>query len=142
MLRGLSIVAAATATSNALSAQDAAHGHVHGPAPNQALLNAANDCVKTGDVCLAHCLNLLATGDKSLGACAKSVNELRATCAALTSLAAQNAPSLSKMASLSAAVCKNCEIECRKHEKDHIECKNCAEACAACATECSKAAAA
>ena len=138
MLQGLGIIAAAAATSKALSAQDAAHHHVHGAAPNQALVNAANDCVKTGDVCLAHCLDLLATGDKSLGDCAKSVNELRATCGALASLAAQSAPSLSNMASLAAKVCKTCETACRKHEKEHAPCKACAEACAACETECNK----
>lgn len=142
ILQGLGAVAAAAATSKALSAQDAAHQHVHGAAPNQALVNAANDCVKTGDVCLAHCLDLLATGDKSLGECAKSVNELRATCGALGSLAAQSAPALAKLASLSADVCKNCETACRKHEKEHAPCKACADACATCAKECSKAAAA
>jgi Cys-rich four helix bundle protein (predicted Tat secretion target) len=141
MLQGLGVVAAAVATSSAMP-QGTTHQHVHGAAPNQALINTANDCVKTGDVCLAHCIDLMATGDKSLGECAKSVNELRATCGALGSLAAQSAPSLAKLASLAADVCKNCEAACRKHEKDHAPCKACAEACAACATECGKAAAA
>jgi Cys-rich four helix bundle protein (predicted Tat secretion target) len=106
---------------------------------NKALVAAASDCVSKGEICLSHCLELLGTGDKSMAACSKSVNEMLAVCGALLSLAAQGAPSLSKLASVALDVCKRCETECRKHV--HSQCKDCAAACAACAAECKKIAA-
>lgn len=106
---------------------------------NKALVTTASDCVSKGEVCLSHCHQLLATGDKSMGACAKSVNEMLAVCGALLSLAAQGAPSLSKLAGVAFDVCKRCEAECRKHA--HPPCTDCATACAACAAECKKIAA-
>lgn len=36
------------------------------------------------------------------------------------------------------AFCKDCEDECRKHEKKHMTCKECADACAKCLAECKK----
>jgi Cys-rich four helix bundle protein (predicted Tat secretion target) len=106
---------------------------------NKALVATAGDCVSKGEICLSHCLEMLGTGDKSLAACSKSVNEMLATCGALLSLAAQGAPSLSKLASVALDVCKRCEAECRKHA--HKPCTDCAAACVACAAECKKIAA-
>jgi Cys-rich four helix bundle protein (predicted Tat secretion target) len=106
---------------------------------NKPLAGSASDCVNKGEVCLSHCVEMLSTGDKSMAGCARSVNELLAVCGALLSLAAQGAPSLSKLASVALDVCKRCEAECRKH--GHIPCKDCAAACASCATECKKIAA-
>ena len=48
-------------------------------------------------------------------------------CATLARIAAMDAKRLKE----NAAVCKDCEDECRKHEKQHAECKACAESCAA-----------
>jgi hypothetical protein len=28
-------------------------------------------------------------------------------------------------------ICGDCEKECRKHEEHHVQCKNCADSCAA-----------
>ena len=106
---------------------------------NKPLVVSASDCVSKGEVCLTHCVEMLSTGDKSMAGCARSVNELLAVCGALLSLAAQGAPSLSKLAGVALDVCKRCEAECRKHA--HTPCKDCAAACAACATECKKIAA-
>jgi Cys-rich four helix bundle protein (predicted Tat secretion target) len=83
---------------------------------------------------------MLANGDKSMGACAKTASEMLATCGALLSLAAQGAPSLSKFATVCLDVCKRCEAECRKHLQ-HPPCADCAAACATCAAECKKIAA-
>jgi Cys-rich four helix bundle protein (predicted Tat secretion target) len=120
---------------------DHEHMHHHGGTPHQALIDAASGCVSKADICLAHCHELLAAGDKSLGACTKTASEVLALCTALRSIAAQNAPSLPRLASVALDSCKRCEAECRKHEKMHEVCKNCADACAACAVECKKAAA-
>jgi len=107
--------------------------------PNKAVVAASSDCVNKGEACLAHCLELLGTGDKSMAACSKTVNEMLAVCAAMRSLAAQGAPSLGKFAAVCLDVCKRCETECRKHV--HSQCKDCATACAACQVECKKIAA-
>jgi Cys-rich four helix bundle protein (predicted Tat secretion target) len=103
---------------------------------NKALVGAASECVSKGEVCLSHCLDLMATGDKSMGACAKTVNEMLAVCGAVRALAAQGAPALSKLAGVCLDVCKRCETECQKHA--HSQCKDCAAACAACQAECKK----
>jgi hypothetical protein len=49
----------------------------------------------------------------------------------MVQLAGQDAKRLKDYAKVCVAVCSDCEDECRKHEFHHIECKNCAEACAA-----------
>jgi Cys-rich four helix bundle protein (predicted Tat secretion target) len=83
----------------------------------------------------------MAEGDKSLAACARSVNALTAVCGALAVLAAQNSPLLARYAVVAKDVCKACEDECLKHAEKHAPCKACADACADCARECAKIAA-
>ena len=134
MLKAAGMISAATMAGTAL-AVDAHHGH--GPS-HATLLDASLECVKTGDVCLAHCLQILSGGDNTLAECARSVNELVAVCAALSKLAAANSARLPKYAAVVKMSCDDCEKECRKHEAKHAACKACAEACAACSKECAK----
>jgi Cys-rich four helix bundle protein (predicted Tat secretion target) len=138
LLTGLGLAAAVTAIPNA--AAQAPHHH-HGTAAYQTLADKASDCVSKGEVCLTHCYELLAEGDKSMASCAKSVREMLALCGALRSIASQEAPSLPKLAAVAQDACTRCEAECRKHEETHAPCKACAESCAACAAECKKVAA-
>lgn len=130
----------ALAASVDLARADRADTH-HLGAAGSPLIDSAVHCVKTGDICLAHCFGLLADGDKSLAACARSVNALTSVCGALAVLAAQNSPLLPRYAAVAKDVCKACEDECRKHADQHAPCKACAEACADCARECAKIAA-
>jgi Cys-rich four helix bundle protein (predicted Tat secretion target) len=111
------------------------HHHMHGAAPLQALLAAASDCVAKGQSCLAHCLVLLADGDKAMAACAQSVSQTIALCNALESLAAQQSSLVPALAKVTLQACEACEKECRKHEQ-HAQCKACAESCLACIKEC------
>ncbi len=104
----------------------------------EALIEAALNCVKTGEICQQHCLDLLSAGDKSMADCAKSVAEMLTLCRALGELAAQRSPYLAKVAALCGDACKACEKACRVHESHHAICKNCAESCAKCASECAK----
>lgn len=134
LLKSVGLVAA---TAMAAAAQAATEHHQHGSA-HTALADAALDCVKTGDACLDHCLQVLASGDKSLAECARSVNELVAVCTALSKLALSNSPLLPKYAAVVKLSCDSCEKECRKHEAKHAACKACAEACVACSKECAK----
>jgi Cys-rich four helix bundle protein (predicted Tat secretion target) len=134
VLSGVGFLAAAATTAEQARSQSAAG------VPNTALVATASACVSKGQLCLSHCLDMLATGDKSMSACSKTAREMLTVCGAMLSLAAQGAPSLPKFATVCLDVCKRCEAECRKHVQ-HTPCKDCAAACAACQVECKKIAA-
>lgn len=118
----------------------AAGGHQHhgASAQTELLVDALSECINKGEACIAHCLMLLGDGDKSVGACARSVSETLALCEGLRKLAAQGSKRAREVARIAKAACLDCEKECRKHEKKHTHCHNCAEACANCAKECEK----
>jgi len=134
ILSGVGFLAAAATTAEQARSQNPAG------VANKAVVATASDCLSKGQLCLSHCHEMLATGDKSMGACAKTASEMVAVCGAMLSLAAQGAPSLSKAATVCLDVCRRCEAECRKHIQ-HSPCKDCATACAACQVECKKIAA-
>lgn len=136
ILKSAGVVALAAMAGAASAAHDE-HAH-HGAAARRfaALIASSGDCVVTGEACLAHCLVLLGKGDKEMAACAQSVNQLLAVCAALQKLAGQDSRYTPGFARLAAEVCADCEKECRKHENKHAECKACADSCAACVLEC------
>jgi len=144
---GVAAVAVAAASTVAFAEDEHAghdHSHEHGAAvPDAApvrrkLIDTAFDCLKAGQLCLDHCLASFVAGDTSLAACARSVDQMLGICGALTKLAGDNSPHLPALAKLAAAVCDDCEMECRKHAPHHATCRACAEACAACAAECRK----
>jgi Cys-rich four helix bundle protein (predicted Tat secretion target) len=110
--------------------------HMHNGNPQGGLAHTAAECVLAGQACIAHCLILLGNGDTSVGECAKSVNQMLAVCGALQSLASQQSKYTAGIARVAYDLCLACEKECRKHEDKHAECKNCANACAACAKDC------
>ena len=103
MLGGMGVLAMAAVAAQASAAE---HDHHHHGAKHQALVDGASDCIKTGEACINHCLDLLAQGDKEMAACAKSVNELLAVCAALQRLATVDSKFLPKYAKVSAEVCE------------------------------------
>jgi Cys-rich four helix bundle protein (predicted Tat secretion target) len=116
---------------------DGRHGeHDHAGAKHQKVMSAALECINTGEVCAAHCIELLGKGDTSLKACMASVSAMLAMCGALARFAALDAPRLKDLAKVCEGVCDDCEKECRKHENDHAQCKACAESCAKCIKEC------
>jgi Cys-rich four helix bundle protein (predicted Tat secretion target) len=126
--------ALAAAAVTARADDEHAHHHDHGSSP---LVASAGHCVQTANVCLAHCFDRLAEGDRSMAECARSVTALIAVCNALEVLAAQKSPLLPKYAAVAADVCRACEEQCRKHA-EHPPCSACADACKACAAECAK----
>ena len=113
--------------------------HQHGAASS--LATALADCIQKGQVCQSHCLDLFAEGEKSMAACAKSVNQMLTLCAALQQLANQQSQHTAKLAGLALQACRECEEECKKHADKHEACKACGESCKACAKECEKIAA-
>ncbi|MBF0283800.1 MAG: four-helix bundle copper-binding protein [Magnetococcales bacterium] len=118
-----------------------AHHAGHTPPPHMALIQSASNCLVVGQMCVQHCMMVMAAGDPTLIECAKSVRDMLSVCSALQQLAAANSPHLPAMAKVAADVCDACEKECRKHEALHMACKACAEACKACSVECRKVAA-
>jgi len=66
----------------------------------------------------------------------RSVSAICLFCLAMNRLATQDAKRLQDLAKVCADICQDCECqdceaECRKYEFHHVECKRCAEACAA-----------
>lgn len=102
-----------------------------------ALIDATTDCLKKGELCISHCVDMMAGGDKSMGPCAKTVRDMLTMCDTLVKLATSNSEFTKKHATLCLEVCKKCEDECRKHPK-HKVCMNCAESCKACISEINK----
>jgi Cys-rich four helix bundle protein (predicted Tat secretion target) len=137
------LLGAAAMTAAITSGQTfASSGHEHHQMnKNTAVIDAAMDCVKKGDACLDHCIELVKMGDISIAECLGTVTDMLPMCTALSKLAANQSPHLAQLATVCISVCEACEKECRKHEKKHTQCKNCAESCAACIKECKKIAA-
>jgi Cys-rich four helix bundle protein (predicted Tat secretion target) len=117
------------------------HAHHHAQMRYGTLAHAATHCVMAGEACIGHCLELLSQGDKAMGECAKSVEQMLSLCTALRQLATWNSAYVPALAKVALDACTACEQACRKHEKMHDTCKACAESCAACAAECKKVAA-
>ena len=112
------------------------HAHMHGDNKYQALIDAAGACVQKGQACVAHCNKLLGEGDKDMWECQSTAMQTLAICSALQELGNLHSPQLAKVAAAASEICKACQVECRKHEDKHASCKECGEACAACAKQC------
>lgn len=136
LLKGAGGVAALAAMGVMQQAVAAASEHAHHhPASDDGrsrLVDSALACIKSGEACNAHCIELFKTGDTSVAGCADAVQEMLAACAALSKLAAYDSRHLKSMVQLCLDVCSDCEKECRKHEAKHAECKACADSCADC----------
>lgn len=123
-------------------AQGHQHHHGHKPAASSnpktkhsALIKTSAECVEKGQVCLAHCFDLIAAGDRSVVECARLVTELNAACQALHTLASVNSKNLYLFGSAVKQICNACERECRKHADHHVQCRDCADACVKCRDE-------
>ena len=139
MLRNVGIAAFSTAAVSTINtAAFAQHEHHHAAGKHGALVSTSAECASAADTCVVHCEDLLAQGDKTLANCLKTSAQVEIVCGSLRRLAARNADLTPQMAAVALRACKDCEAECRKHEKTHAVCKACADACAACATECEK----
>jgi Cys-rich four helix bundle protein (predicted Tat secretion target) len=129
VLLGMGAAASMAYTGAAFSAMPG-HDHSKHTAQQPDLLNATNECLNKGQRCIAHCLVAFQEGDLTLADCASKVHEMQAVCSGFSYLLAANSTYVKEYASICKQVCTDCEKECRKHE-EHVECRNCAEACAA-----------
>lgn len=92
-------------------------------------VEAAGRCVAAGQVCLQHCIGLLAGGDISMGDCARSTADMVAVSQATQALAAGNSPQLKAMAAVALAAVTRCAEACSTHAGKHEVCKTCGERC-------------
>lgn len=133
---GIAALAAMGMMQPAAAASEHEHHHHVVDDTRSRLIDSAAACIKTGDACSQHCIELIKTGDTSLAGCIDSVQEMLATCTALTKLAAYDSRHLKTMVQLCMNVAEDCQKECRKHETKHAECRDCANACADCIKVC------
>ncbi len=129
MLFGMGAAAALAYAGNAVSAMPG-HDHSKHRAQQPDLLDAVNNCLDKGQRCITHCLVSFKEGDVKLADCAAKVHEMQAICSAFSYLLTANSEYIKSYAGICEKVCEDCEKECMKH-KEHIECKDCGEACAA-----------
>ena len=138
LVLGLGLAGAALGTA-AVAATDEHAGHDHAQhASGSALVDSALRCVRTAEVCMAHCLQVMGGGDRSMEGCGHAVNALRSVCGTLAALAIQKSPLLGQYAAVAKQFCDACEKECRQHADEHVACKDCADACVDCSRECAK----
>ena len=106
----------------------AKHDHSKHSPQQPDVLDAVNGCIDKGQRCITHCLQLFREGNVSVADCAAKVHEMQAICEAFSYLLAANSTHIKTAAALCDGVCDECADECRKHDQ-HIECRECAEAC-------------
>lgn len=138
---GSAAVLSLSALADPKAAPPAKDAKAAAPVVNQALLDAAQECLRAGEACLDHCIRTLSTGDKSMAECAGTVRAMLPMCRALVDLNRLGSAHLKALAAVCAKVCRDCEKACEKHAHHHAECKACMESCQKCAAECEKAAA-
>jgi Cys-rich four helix bundle protein (predicted Tat secretion target) len=130
LLVGAGALGATLATGASLAGDAPGHKHEDHAPKHPDVLNAVNDCVVKAQQCAAHCLVAFQEGDTTLADCARKVNEMLPICKAFSYQVAANSPYVKTLSAVCRQACKDCEAECRKHEDKHVECKECAEACA------------
>lgn len=107
------------------------HGTKH-----KAVIDTATACIAKGEVCIAHCIDLMKAGDTAMADCMKTVSAMMPMCAALVRLAALDNKRLKELVAVCKDVCADCEAECKKHADKHAVCKACMDSCTACIKEC------
>lgn len=111
----------------------------------EGFLRASSECMRTGEVCLSHCMRLLGQGDVSMAECNATVHNMLAVCSATMKVATyqtSSAEMIKKLVQACAEYCQACAASCEKHASHHAECKNCMESCKSCADACNRFAAA
>ena len=138
ILLGATAVATAAGlglSSNAHAEMD--HHNMHAiPAERQKVIDASLHCVKAGQACIQHCIDMFKMKDTSMAECADSVQEMLATCTALSQLASYDSRHLKDFAKVCINVCEDCKESCDKHADKHAACKACSESCDDCIKAC------
>lgn len=139
LLLGAAAIATTLTAGTSFAANEHDHSaHQHNSKANTDIVDAALDCLKTGQACNDHCIDLIKSGDTSLANCMDTLTETLAMCNALAQMASYQSSRLPEVAKICISVCEDCEKECRKHEKKHEICKACADSCNECIEACKK----
>lgn len=112
-----------------------------GAVQNAAVVDAAAECMKSGEICREHCLEALRAGDASMVRCSKTVSAMLPVCSAVLALAVQGSSYLAEVARVCTKACHDCEAACKEHAAHHEACRRCMESCQRCAAACEKIAA-
>ena len=139
VLKGVMAATATMAAGSVLAAGEHMNHQGHQKTPE--VVRTALHCIRDGEACLDHCIDLFKSGDTSVADCADTVVEMLAMCNALMKMASAKSKHLSAVAKVCAAVCKDCKKECEKHADKHAACKACAKSCEECIKACEKIAA-
>ena len=96
------------------------------------VINTTAECLKTGEVCIAHCVDEFSKGRTSLADCHKKVQDMLSLCGAMLKLASHSSILAGGLAKVCIKACQSCKAACKKHMQHHQTCKDCYEACVAC----------
>lgn len=107
LLKGAVVASATMATGTVFGSSG--HDHMNHENPNSGLVDTALDCMKTGQACLDHCIDLFKSRDTSVAGCPDKVT---AMCNALSQMASYKSKHLANLAKVCAAVCKDCKKAC------------------------------
>ena len=130
LLSNAGAISVTLASGVAYAADGPGHEHANHAPRHAGALDAANQCTQMARLCLAHCLVSFEEGDTVLATCARSVHNMISLCDAFAAQVANNSGYIDGIAAVCRDACSDCEKECRKHENDHVECKQSADACA------------
>lgn len=97
--------------------------------PYASLAKVAAECVGAGELCVSHCLQMLASGSTEMAECAHAAREMVAVCRAMLTLAANASPHIATLAEACNQVCAACVAACRPHAGHHETCSQCKQAC-------------
>lgn len=139
MILGATAVAATASlglSANAEAAMDHKHMH-HAPSPKrQKVIDSTLQCMKDGQACIQHCIEMFKMKDTSMANCADNVQQMLATCTAVSQLASFNSKHLNDFAKACIKVCEDCKDACDEHADKHVECKACSDSCKDCIKAC------
>lgn len=101
----------------------------------QACATVCSDCQRVCDLCVTHCANLLAAGNKQHLSCLMHCRDCATCCAACSQVCASGGPLSAVMADCCAKCCDHCAKACEAFPDDK-HCKACAEECRKCQKAC------
>lgn len=139
-LRGLAGVGALGMLATRSQAADAGHEHHHpeaaapvAAAPKRfaALVPSFQKCSEAVAACIAHCQELLAKGDKSVGECQRTALDCDVVCNATLRAALIHSSYTPALARTAVQAMEACVKACKPHIDHHAECKACHDACLA-----------
>ena len=105
----------------------------------QKITDTTFDCLKKGEACYGHCLEMLKKGDTSMKECHSTLSNMMAACTAMSKISSYDSAkpdAIRKLAAVCASLCRDCSDSCKVHAEHHAVCKTCMEACNKCASAC------